>query len=33
MTLLEDLWYGNVNPHEAILTKNSWKHLKSTTRR
>ena len=22
MTLLEDLWYGNVNPHEAILTEN-----------
>ena len=21
MTLLEDLWYGNVNPHEAILTE------------
>lgn len=19
MTLLEDLWYGNINPHEAIL--------------
>ena len=22
MTLLEELWYGNVNPHEAILTEN-----------
>ena len=22
MTLLEDLWYGNLNPHEAILTEN-----------
>ena len=22
MTVLEDLWYGNVNPHEAILTYN-----------
>ena len=22
MTLLENLWYGNVNPHEAILTEN-----------
>ena len=30
MTLLEDLWYGNVNPHEAILTENKWyKHLLS----
>lgn len=28
MTLLEDLWYGNVNPHEAILTENRrYKHL------
>ena len=25
MTLLEDLWYGNVNPHEAILTEN-WRY-------
>ena len=24
MTLLEELWYGNVNPHEAILTENRW---------
>ena len=22
MTLLEDLWYGNIDPHEAILTGN-----------
>ena len=30
MTLLEDLWYGNVNPHEAILTENRrFKHLLS----
>ena len=30
MTLLEDLWYGNVNPHEAILTENGrYKHLLS----
>ena len=30
MTLLEDLWYGNVNPHEAILTENRrYKHLLS----
>ena len=30
MTLLEDLWYGNVNPHEAILTENKrYKHLLS----
>ena len=30
MTLLEDLWYGNVNSHEAILTKNRrFKHLLS----
>ena len=30
MTLLEDLWYGNVNPHEAILTENTqYKHLLS----
>jgi len=28
MTLLEDLWYGNVNPHEAMLTENRrYKHL------
>ena len=30
MTLLEDLWYGNVNPHEAIPTENRrYKHLLS----
>ena len=30
MTLLEDLWYGNVDPHEAILTENRrYKHLLS----
>jgi len=30
MTLLEDLWYGNVNPHEAILTENRrYKHILS----
>ena len=30
MTLLEDLWYGNVTPHEAILTENRrYKHLLS----
>lgn len=30
MTLPEDLWYGNVNPHEAILTENRrYKHLLS----
>ena len=30
MTLLEDLWYGNLNPHEAILTENRrFKHLLS----
>ena len=30
MTLLEDLWYGNVNPNEAILTENKrYKHLLS----
>ena len=30
MTLLEDLWYGNVNPHEAILTDSKrYKHLLS----
>lgn len=30
MTLLEDLWYGNLNPHEAILTENKrYKHLLS----
>ena len=30
MTLLEDLWYGNVNPHEAILTDSKrYEHLLS----
>ena len=30
MTMLEDLWYGNLNPHEAILTENrQYKHLLS----
>ena len=30
MTMLEDLWYGNLNPHEAILTENRrYKHLLS----
>ena len=30
MTLPEDLWYGNVNPHESILTENRrYKHLLS----
>ena len=30
MTLLEDLWYGNVDPHEEILTENKrYKHLLS----
>ena len=30
MTLLENLWYGNVNPHETILTENRrYKHLLS----
>ena len=34
MTLLEDLWYGNVNPHEAILTENRrYKYLLSLMRR
>lgn len=28
MTVLEDLWYGNINPHEVILTDNRrYKHL------
>ena len=28
MTLLENLWYGNVDPHEAILTDSKrYKHL------
>lgn len=30
MTLLEDLWYGNIDPHEAILTGSKrYKHLLS----
>ena len=30
MTELEDLWYGNVIPHEEILTENKrYKHLLS----
>lgn len=30
MTVLENLWYGNVNPHEEILTENKrYKHLLS----
>ena len=30
MTLLEDLWYGNNDPHEAILTGSTrYKHLLS----
>ena len=30
MTVLENLWYGNLNPHEAILTENrQYKHLLS----
>lgn len=30
MTLLEDLWYGNVDPHESILTDSKrYKHLLS----
>ena len=30
MTVLEDLWYGNVDPHEEILTENKrYKHLLS----
>ena len=30
MTVLENLWYGNVNPHEVILTENRrYKHLLS----
>jgi hypothetical protein len=28
MTALEDLWYGNINPHETYLNGNCWfKHL------
>lgn len=30
MTVLEDLWYGNINPHETFLNGNCWfKHLLS----
>ena len=30
MTLLEDLWYGNIDPHEAILAGSKrYKHLLS----
>ena len=30
MTLLEDLWYGNIDPHEAIPTDSKrYKHLLS----
>lgn len=30
MTLLEDLWYGNVDPHETVPTTNKrYKHLLS----
>ena len=30
MTLLEGLWYGNIDPHEAILTDSKrYKHLLS----
>ena len=30
MILLEDLWYGNIDPHEAILTGSKrYKHLLS----
>ena len=30
MTLLEDLWYGNINPHETILKGNKqFKNLLS----
>ena len=30
MTLLENLWYGNIDPHETILTTNKrYKHLLS----
>ena len=30
MTLLEDLWYGNIDPHKAILTDSKrYKHLLS----
>ncbi len=30
MTLLEDLWYGNIDPHERILTDSKrYEHLLS----
>ena len=30
MTTLEDLWYGNIDPHEAFLSQNrQFKHLLS----
>lgn len=30
MTTLEDLWYGNINPHETFLIQNrQFKHLLS----
>lgn len=30
MTLIEDLWYGNINPHVVILTDSKrYKHLLS----
>ena len=30
MTVLEDLWYGNIDPHETILSDNRhFKHLLS----
>lgn len=30
MTILEDLWYGNIDPHEMILAGNKrYKHLLS----
>ena len=30
MTILEDLWYGNINPHEMFLDNNRpFKHLLS----
>ncbi len=30
MTVLENLWYGNIDPHETILTTNKrYKHLLS----
>ncbi|MBQ3865438.1 MAG: hypothetical protein II776_00940 [Clostridia bacterium] len=30
MTVLEDLWYGNINPHETFLSGNCrFKHLLS----